>query len=389
MKKIFVVVLLVLLLNIFTVSAFQEVKASVLKYEPAPAEQGKTVEVWVQIVNSGKKADRVAVRFVPKYPFSLPAGEKDEFEIGDLAPTETKVVKFNVFVAPDAPNGDSDITFWYKFATENDWTQLESPVSLETQDAVVVVNKYIVNPSPIVPGQTFTIDLHLLNAGRIAVKNVDASLDVEDKFSIIGTGASKRVAFIGPGEVEKVSFELASDTSTEVKLYNIPVGLSYKDDRNKEFEETAQISLVVNALPELSLTVDKTDFSDKKTPGTVSLKIVNKGVVDLKYLTATIIGNDQYEILSPSNEAYVGNLDSDDFETVDFIIKPLVESPRLNLKLEFKDPYNVDFTQQYDLPLRIITAKDLGQDEFPYTIVIVAVLIIAGFIYWRFRKKKK
>lgn len=386
-KLISILVLLVLALNVS--AAFPEVKASILKYEPTPAEQGKTVEVWLQFTNSGVKAERGFVRFVPEYPFSLPAGQSNEIDVGTISATEDKVVKFRVFVSPDAPNGESMIYFLWRFGATQDWIELEAPITLQTQDAALVIDRYDVRPSPIVPGQTVMVDLYLLNAGRIAVKNVDASIDVEDAFSTIGTGALKRVAYIAPGQVEKLSFELASDPSTEVKVYNVPVSLSYQDDRNKEYDSTAKISLVVNAEPELSLNVESTDFTDKKSPGTVSLKVINKGVVDLKYLTVTLVGTDQYEMLSPSNEAYVGNLDNDDFETVDFIIKPLVESPRLSVKLSFKDPYNVDFVQQHDLPLRIITDKDLGKAKSPVGTIIVVLLIVAGVWYWFKRRKKK
>jgi hypothetical protein len=111
--------------------------------------------------------------------------------------------------------------------------------------------------------------------------------------------------------------------------------------------------------------------------------------VNLKYVTVRLTQTPDYEVLSPSNEAYVGNLDSDDFETVDFTIKPLVESPRLSVQLEFKDPYNLDFSQQYDLPLRIITAKELGQKKTPWVAIVVGLLVVAGIIYWWRKGKKK
>jgi hypothetical protein len=321
--------------------------------------------------------------------FSLPQGQQGEVVAGSVAQTESKVVKFTLFVDSNAPNGDSNVKFQYS-VDGGQWTQLETPVSLQTQNAVIVVDTYEVSPSQIVPGQTVDVKLKLRNAGRIAVKNLDASIDLIDgKFSTIGSGALKRIDYIGAGETEELSFKLASDTSTEVKVYNIPVTLSYQDERNKVLSSTAKISLVVNAKPELSLTVDSTKFDSKKVPGIVSMKVVNKGVVNLKYMTVRLVQTPDYAILSPSNEAYVGNLDSDDFETVDFTIKPLVESPRLSIQLEFKDPYNVDFSQQYDLPLRIITEKDLGKGGFPVGTVVIVLLIIGGIVYWYFKRRKK
>lgn len=389
MKKLIAIVMLLVLALSVSAAGGSMVKASILRYEPTPAEQGNTVDIWIELNNEGTTAKNVVVKFVPEYPFSLPQGQKGEIVAGSVAQTESKVVKFTVFVDPNAPNGDSNIKFQYS-VDSGQWAQLETPVSLQTQDAVIVVDEYEVVPSPIVPGQTVDVKLKLRNAGRIAVKNLDASIDLADgKFSTVGTGALKRIAYIGAGETEELAFKLASDTSTEVKVYNVPVTLSYQDERNKVLSSTAKISLVVNAKPELSLTVDSTKFDDKKSPGTVSLKVVNKGVVNLKYMTVRLVQTPDYEILSPSNEAYVGNLDSDDFETVDFTIKPLVDSPRLVVQLEFKDPYNVDFSQQYDLPLRIITEKDLGKGGFPVGTVVIVLLIIGGIVYWYFKRRKK
>lgn len=390
MKKLLFIVMALLLVMPAYAAGGAMIKASILRYQPTPAEQGNTVDVWVQLTNIGEKADKVAVKFMPDYPFSLPENSKAEIDVGSLAATESKVVKFTVFVDASAPNGDQTITFLYKYGSDN-WIEFEAPISVQTQNSVVIVNNVVINPSPVKPGQQAVVELELKNGGRIGVKNVDVTLDLTDMpFSAIAGGAKKRVDFIPVGGSAKVVFHLASDTSTEVKLYNIPVELSYQDERNSQLTDTAQVSLLVNAQPEVSLTVDKTDFASKKSAGVVSIKVVNKGVVNMKYVTVRLIETDDYDVLSTSNEAYVGNLDSDDFETVDFTLKPSVKEPKLSVQLEFKDPYNVDYNQQYVLPLRIITAKDLGKGGMPWgTILVVLVLAGAGYWYWKKRKKHK
>ncbi len=389
MRKI---TLLFALLVLCATSAFAvggaEVKASILRYEPAPAEQGNTVDVWMQLSNAGTKADRVAIKFVPEYPFSLPTGQAEEIDVGVLAATESKVVKYTLFVDGNAPNGDRNVSFLYKYGSINEWAKLETPITLQTQNAVLIVDAYKVTPSPIIPGQSVNLELTLRNSGRINVKNVDASIDLEDgTFSTLGSGAKQRIDSIPAGESETLTFKLASDTSTEVKVYGVPVTLSYQDTRNKQYNDTAKISLVVNAEPELSLTVDSTEFTDKSAPGKATLKIVNKGVVNLKYVTITLGQHPSYDILSSSNENYVGNLDSDDFETAEFTIKPLTEAPTMLVKVDFKDPYNVDYSKTYELPVRIITAADLGQGGSSTWMIVVFVLL-AGAGYWYYRRRK-
>jgi hypothetical protein len=366
------------------------ITASVLRYEPTPAEQGNTVDIWLQLSNEGTKADRVAVKFLPEYPFSLPRGQSGEIDVGSVAATEDKVVKFTVFIDPNAPNGERNVSFLYKYSTVNEWVKLDAPLTLQTQNAVLVIDDYAITPSPVVPGQTAEVSLKIRNAGRIAVKNLDVGIDLADgTFSTIGTGTKKRVDRIDAGETETVTFQLASDTSTEVKVYGIPVSLAFQDERNKQYNETAKFSLVVSAEPELSLTVDSTDFESKTKPGTVSLKVVNKGVTNLKYVTVKLVQTEEYGVLSPSNEEYVGNLDSDDFETVDFLIRPNTAQPRLSVQVEFKDPYNADFSRKYDLPLRIITDRDLGRGGMPWGTIILVLLVAGAAGYWWLGKKKK
>jgi len=389
MKKQTITLLLALLIATIAVSATNaEVKASILRYEPAPAEQGNPVDIWVQLQNFGTQADHVALKFIPTYPFSLPTGEDAEIDAGSIAATENKVVKFTVFVDAGAPNGDRNITFQYKFSANNEWTKLETPISIQTQNAVLLIDNYKVTPSPIIPGQSAKVELTLRNPGKIGIKNVDVSLDAGN-FSTLGSGAKKRIDYIAAKETETISFQIASDTSTAIKIYNIPVSLSYQDERNKQYSDTAKISLVVNAQPELFVMVDKTDFASKQEPGKVTLKIINKGVVNLKYVNVRLVQTDQYDVLSPSLDSYVGNLDSDDFETTDFTLKPLVLDPHLIVQVDFKDPYNVDFSKQYELPLRIITPEDLGKKNYHVGgIVAVIVVLLAGIYFWRRRKKR-
>lgn len=386
MRIAFVLMLLVLASSAFALGQ-PEISASVLRYEPTPAEQGNTVDVWVQLTNRGTAADNVAVRFKPEYPFSLVDGPA-KVDVGILAATEQKVVKFTLFVDPNAPNGEQDVKFEYKYSMQDAWVGLEHPIMVETQDAALVVEAYSVVPSPVIPGQDARLVISLMNAGKIGIKNLDVSLDLADThFSPIASSTHKRVNYVGPGQLTNVTYVLASGTETEVKLYDIPVKLSFQDERNKRYEESSKIGIRVNAPPEISLVVDGTDFQSKQSPGDVRLKLVNKGVTDIKYVTLTLLPSAEYELLSSSAEAYLGNLDNDDFETAEWKIRPLSQDPRLRVRLEFKDPFNQDFSQEYVLPLRIVTPEELGEGGSSMLWVILVLVAIGAAWWWRKRKR--
>jgi len=383
---------IMLMLCVASVSVFaqSEVEATVLRYDPTPAEQGNPFEVWIQLSNAGTTANNVAVQFIPEYPFSLPGEETGYHDVGVLTATEDKVVKFTIYPDVNAPNGDSEITFRYKYDSEN-WIELNELVTLQTQNAALIVEDYSVTPEMVVPGQKATVEMMLHNIGRIGVKNVDVSLDLSDeqKFSTLGTGSVQRIPHIGPGQKQRVSFTLGSDTSTEVKLYALPVLLAYQDDRNKVYETSAKISLLMNANPEIQMIVDETSFKRKQSPGTVRLQVINSGIANIKYATVRLVSTPDYEVLAPSNVAYVGNLDSDDFETVEFMIRPKADKPSVHVELDYKDEYNKDFKQQFTLPLRILTPRELGQESSPIGLILFAIVIAGGIVYYLRRRKRK
>jgi hypothetical protein len=282
------------------------------------------------------------------------------------------------------------IKFQYQFGQSLVWTRLESDISIRTTGAILTVDEYKTIPATLKPGDLVSVEISLKNGGKIAVKDVDVTLDLEDTpFAPIGSGDTKRLASVDAGDMGEISFDLIADTSAEIKVYSIPVMLKYKDIRNAEYEDERTISLVMSAQPDLMVVVDSSEVTSPGKAGTVTLKVINKGIMDLKYLNTRLVSTDQYEVLSTTNEEYIGNLDSDDFETVEFIIKPTQKDVRLNVVVEFKDPYNKDYTMNYDLPLRVFSSAELGQGRSYWgtAIVVLVVLVVIG--YWLYRRRKK
>ena len=373
-----------------TAARMPEVSASILKYEPYPAAQGQVMKVWIKVTNLGTSAENVAVRFKPEYPFSLAPGEKETKEIGTIPGTEEAVVDFDIMVDLYAPNAKKDITFQYKWTSAGIWAELKEPILIETSDSLVVVSEVKTTPETVKPGDEVDIDLTVKNEGMSQIKTVDITLDTAelDFFSILGTGSTKRIDFLEPKESKKVNFRIMTDSNTEIKVYNIPLKIKYRDSKNRDYEVTSKVGLKVNAKPDLTMLIDNSEIFAKKTAGKVRAKIINKGIVNVKYITLKIVKTPDYDILSPSNIAYIGNLDNDDFDSAEFIIKPLTEKPVLKFILEFKDTYNKDYVQEYSLPLRIVSKSDLGEKKSKLPLIII-LLLAAGGVFWYFRRKKR
>jgi len=395
MKKTILSLMILLLVVVSATSVLAArrgplITADILKYEPTPVEPGGYAEVWVSVNNEGTTSEDFKVEFFPEYPFSLAEGEDEVKTLKALPEGENAVIKFRLVVAHDAPNKDMPVKFQYQFGESLVWTRLEGDISIRTAGAILTVDEYSTTPEKIQPGDFITVDITLKNGGKITVKDIDVTLELDESvMAPIGSGNTKRIKEILPGATGKVSFTLIADTSAEIKVYSVPLMLDYKDIRNTEYTDETRISLIMSAEPDLAMVVDSSEVSSPGSPGTVVLKVINKGIMDLKYLNARLVSTDQYDVLSPSNEEYIGNLDSDDFETIEFIIKPKVKDIRLNVVVDFKDPYNKDYSKTYDLPLRVVSKAELGESKFPWGTTIIVLIVIAVVIYWLYRRRKK
>ena len=267
-----------------------EINANVLRYAPDPATQGSTVKIWLKINNAGTTADNIEVKFIPEYPFSLPAGEPVVKRIGVIPGTEEAVVDFTALVDLYAPNEEIDITFQYRWTENEVWTELKYPISVETTDALIIISNYSISPSQVIPGKEADVKISIKNAGIMGIKNADVSLDTTklDFFTTVGTGTIKRTDFLEPGETKEVKFRIMTDADAELKVYNIPINIKFKDDKNNDYTTTIKIGMKVNKDPNIIMFIDSSEITNRRAPGKIRIKTVNKGV-DIKYATLKII----------------------------------------------------------------------------------------------------
>ena len=102
--------------------------------------------------------------------------------------------------------------------------------------------------------------------------------------------------------------------------------------------------------------------------------------------------------MSPS-EVYIGNIDSDDYETADYNLyltydaKLTKEEKTINLpiKVTYSDANNEKYTDEYNLDLILYEPKKLGignGHQAPIFVIII-LAVIGFFVYRGFRSRKK
>ena len=207
----------------------------------------------------------------------------------------------------------------------------------------------------------------------------------------------RAVSSIDPKDSVSVDFDLFVDPDAESKIYKVPLRLQYSDLLRKNYSKTLTVALVVGDEPDLSIYVDSSTIYTAGNTGEITVKIVNKGLTNIKFLNVNLDKASGYRLLSADN-VYIGNIDSDDYETVDFKLSvedTASKSLVLPLSIEYKDANNKNYKSKVNLELPLYTsseARKLGLVQSSNSSIFIIVIIVAivgffGYRIWRKRKK--
>ncbi|MBI1935232.1 hypothetical protein HYS31_02225 [Candidatus Woesearchaeota archaeon] len=382
-------------------------RISISMQDPDPVEPGKDVEVSFKIENNGTAANGVIFEAIPEYPFSLVAGESASRSIGNIGSSQdgkqSVILRYRFRIAQEAVDGNYEIKIRYKVGGFDSWAMVEHlKIKVQSFDAIIAVEKVIAEPSVVAPGSKAKLGLVIRNYATSLLKNVKVVLDLGESgdestpFSPIGSTNEKVLSYIEPQSSKTVEFELLTDPDASSKSYKIPISLRYSDSTGRNFSKSNIITLVVGDAPDISVGIESSALYTAKSAGEVTVKIVNKGLPDIKFVNARLETSDKYRIISPA-EVYIGNIDSDDYETADFRIFAEKTSEKklvLPLSIQYKDANNKDYRENVNLELPLYSsseARKLGLKEGNGRLwwIILIVLIVGGFFGYRYWKKRR
>ena len=410
-KKTWVILFGVMILSAFYAAAAQstnrpsndyDIVVTLINQEPDPAEPGKYADARFKVDNNGtEEARNVEVEILPQYPFSLYSGDATR-SIGTLQSKQKGdvgvIVKYRLKVDQNAVEGENEIKVRYRI-DKGVWIEpKEFFISVQTHDAILSVDSVSIDKNALKPGSSGNVRIMLSNKADSILKDIKVRLDLGNlPFVPLGSTNEKSIYQIGAEGSHEFDFELLANPEAESGVYQVPLKISYSDDLGKGYLKNSTIGLIIGAKPDLSVTLDETDIFEAGKAGEVVVKVVNKGVTGIKFVNVKLKKSSLYRILS-NDEVYVGNIDSDDFETADFKIfveKNKNKSIAIPVSLEYKDANNNDFEKEIELQLNLYSAseaKELGLKEGNGFAGIIIVIIIVGgglYFYRRYRKKKK
>ncbi len=239
------------------------------------------------------------------------------------------------------------------------------------------------------PGSTGRIRITLENNLGDDATDVSLSLNLAQKPFISVGSSEESTDEIRDNKEEDFVFSLTASNDAKPGNYEIPYTISYTLNSVQKTKQ-GTLGVRIKANPDLvfSLTAENPIISQK---GKISLKIVNRGFYDARFLTVKAIPGD-FNFFS-NKEVYIGSVDSDDFETASFDVIFTKSNPVFIATIDYIDFDNSKITKTISLPVDVYTkekAIEIGlikKNYIPVYIGIVIALILL-WLLWRMIKKR-
>jgi len=268
--------------------------------------------------------------------------------------------------------------------------------SILSLSSALTISSVSTNPDKISPGETTNVIIYLKNNAEEDITDVSASLDLTN-LALAPSESGSQYGFdtIESGKTKQAQFTLQAFSNAASGTYKIPVTVSYKDINNQLTTTQSVISIIVNSEPIIDAKIQDGLFLKGQT-SQITVTVVNKGLANVKFLEVNA-GTSPYYTLLSQNNIYIGDVDSNDFQTTEFKILFKDNAPStvtIPINLIYKDITNKEYSQNKDLSLKVYTnqeAINLGLIAKSYTVyyffVIIALILI--YVLYRMLRKKK
>lgn len=251
------------------------------------------------------------------------------------------------------------------------------------------------------PGESGILKVIIKNNAAYSITDVRAKLTLPSQLQFINDVNEVRIAEIKTNGVKEVEYRIIALPTSEEGIYNANLTVNYIShygvnalNVGEDNQDSYSFGIVIKSSPSLFVQLDSFDVYKEKLSGDITLKFVNNGTSNIKFLTVNLEPSNDYEILS-DDKSYVGDLDSDDFQSVIFKIKVNKKVSEVNLPLEisYKDSMNNLYSQQLSTNLKIMKGSEIGKTDGISASTIILIIVVLGivgyFIYSRFKKKNK
>ena len=148
--------------------------------------------------------------------------------------------------------------------------------------------------------------------------------------------------------------------------------------------------------PKIKPYLRDTDILQPNSKGTITIEIANIDEADIKFLQLNLLPSEDYKLLSSSDYVYLGDVDSDDTESEDFdIFVKEVKDGKVNIPilLQYEDVDEKEYREEFKITFDVYSSSELSKyslkkRSYTATIIVIIILGIIGYFYWKKRKKR-
>ena len=262
--------------------------------------------------------------------------------------------------------------------------------------SAITISDVSTTPSSVAPGQTMTLKITLENNLNDDVTNLNVALDFSDPSLPLApyqSSSEQSIDELNRDDKETFDFKIISQPGAASGIYKIPVKISYLLNDKLE-QKTGVVSVIVNSEPKITIASEGALVQGREMK--ITVQVINNGLSDVK-LVSVEAQNPTNAIINPPLYNYIGSINSDDFDSVDYTIKPTSENAKsvsLSIVIKYKDAANKDYSDTKTITFPVYTQKDatsrgLITKSKTGTYIGVVVILIIIYIFYRIRKSRK
>lgn len=370
---------------------------------PDPVKPGNFVDISIKMTNQGSSSIKDAqVEVIENRFITLSANQNRITRVGAIPAFSSQtdgfvIVRKRLFVDETTPIGEQLIEV--RVRGDNTEFSVNLPIFIQENKPSLNVNiEGSLEDVTYFPGELKPLTINLFNDNQIQLRNIRVNLQVSQNenlnptqtgisqtsnFFITQGTNSQRIRNLASQESSQVTFNLGVSPNAQIRPYQIPLFIEYEDVLGNTFSEQVELSIIVNAEENLLVTLDRLDRNQvvfgiaNPGPG-----LVRGAVVTFSDLHGDVLGTE-----------YIGNLNADDFQTVQFNTPTLnienensMNSREVQVKVQFGDGF---FNQKVieeqftlELPLRV------QENNNTFLIIVILIIIVSGVYYFVIRKRK-
>ncbi|MFA5084558.1 MAG: hypothetical protein WC475_04250 [Candidatus Paceibacterota bacterium] len=354
--------------------------------DPYPCHANDVVEFSFRITNDNTYAlSNVVFSLDVDDPFTLTTNSDQTIS---LAAGESRTITYNAYVDGSADEGKEEITLNYRIGSATESEDFE--IQIAPRNVYLQITDMTSSPAKVAPGQTANIAIKVKNTAESDIKDMTVRLGISNlPFSSKNT-AEQHLDTLGDLDENRFDFSLNVLADAEIKTYKIPLSIEYYDSYGNKYEKNDSISIDVYEAPDIELSVEKNELVIGM-PSKLTVKILNKGLSDITFSEITLLNTGNYG--AENSYEYIGKIESDDYDSVEFTITPKQENFIASFTVSYRDSNNKAYSEAKNIDVHAYSAREAQKlgiiKGFPWINAIVLLAIVVFIFIWRAKRKKR